>query len=132
MKGRLSFLFAGPKAPAPREKGLFTFKTVPAAAFLALLLSMPQLALSQEAYEKPTALAMGGDLLIARPVLLGITAVGAVGFVASIIFTAAGGNVVEAADTLVVKPGEATFVRCLGCRTGRKPKVEDTVAVNEK
>jgi hypothetical protein len=105
-------------------------RAVTATALLGLLLSLPQLALSQEAYEKPTALAMGGDLLIARPALLAITAVGAVGFVASIIFTAAGGNIGEAADTLVVKPGEATFVRCLGCRTGRKSKMENSVAAN--
>ena len=103
-------------------------KTVTATALLSLLLTLPQLVLAQQTYEKPTALAMGGDLLIARPVLLGITAVGAVGFVASLIFSAAGGNIAEAADTLVVKPGEATFVRCLGCRNGRKPKVVNTVA----
>ena len=105
-------------------------RTVTATALLGLLLSLPQLVLAQQTYEKPTALAMGGDLLIARPVLLGITAVGAVGFAASIIFSAAGGNVKEAANTLVVRPGEATFVRCLGCRNGRRPKVENTVAAN--
>ena len=48
--------------------------------------SEQEFALAQQAYEKPTALAMGGDLLIARPTLLAITAVGTVGFVASLIF----------------------------------------------
>jgi hypothetical protein len=63
----------------------------------------------------PKAFSMIGDLLIARPLLIGATAIGAVAFVVSLPFTAAGGNIGEAGKALVVEPGEAAFVRCLGC-----------------
>jgi hypothetical protein len=67
--------------------------------------------------EYPAAFSMIGDLLIARPLLIGATAIGAVAFVVSLPFTAAGGNVGEAGQALVVEPGKAAFVRCLGCTT---------------
>jgi len=76
--------------------------------------------------DEPTALAMVGDLVIARPAGVLITAVGAVAFVVSLPFSAAGGNIGEAADQLVVGPAKATFVRCLGCtNTGRRNDVKD-------
>ncbi len=65
----------------------------------------------------PKAFSMAGDLLIARPLLIGATAVGAVLFVVSLPFTALGGNIGEAGKALVVEPGTAAFVRCLGCTT---------------
>ncbi len=65
--------------------------------------------------EPPTALAMTGDILIARPVGVAVTAVGVVAFVASLPFTALGGNVGQAGKTLILAPGKETFVRCLGC-----------------
>lgn len=65
--------------------------------------------------EAPPAYAMVGDLLIARPLLIAGTAVGAVLFVVSLPFSALGGNVPEAAHALVVEPGREAFVRCLGC-----------------
>ena len=67
--------------------------------------------------DAPKAFSMMGDLLIARPLLIGATAIGAVAFVVSLPFTAAGGNVAEAGKSLVLEPGEAAFVRCLGCTT---------------
>lgn len=66
--------------------------------------------------DEPTALAMTGDLLIARPVGVVISAVGAAAFLVSLPFSAAGGNIEQAADTLVMGPVRETFVRCLGCR----------------
>ncbi|MGE8497287.1 MAG: multidrug transporter [Pseudomonas sp.] len=63
----------------------------------------------------PKAFSMLGDLLIARPLLIGATAIGAVAFVVSLPFTALGGNVGEAGHALVVEPGKEAFVRCLGC-----------------
>ncbi|MEX6501954.1 multidrug transporter [Pseudomonas zhanjiangensis] len=63
----------------------------------------------------PKAFSMIGDLVIARPLLIGATAIGAVAFVVSLPFTALGGNVGEAAQALVVEPGKEAFVRCLGC-----------------
>ncbi len=65
--------------------------------------------------EAPKAFSMVGDLVVARPLLIGATAVGAVAFVVSLPFTALGGNVGEAAQALVVEPGREAFVRCLGC-----------------
>lgn len=66
--------------------------------------------------DEPSALAMTGDVLIARPLGLVVTTIGAAAFVVSLPFSAAGGNVSQAADTLVVGPARETFVRCLGCR----------------
>ena len=57
------------------------------------------------------------DLIIARPLLIGATAIGVVAFVVSLPFTALGGNVAEAGEALVLEPGKEAFVRCLGCET---------------
>ena len=67
--------------------------------------------------DAPKAFSMIGDLLIARPLLIGATAIGALAFVVSMPFTAAGGNIGEAGHALVVEPGKEAFVRCLGCTT---------------
>lgn len=67
--------------------------------------------------EAPNAYSMIGDLVIARPLLIGATVLGAAAFVVSLPFTALGGNVGEAGKALVVEPGKAAFVRCLGCTT---------------
>lgn len=65
--------------------------------------------------EAPKGYAMVGDLVVARPLLIGLTALGTAAFVVSLPFTALGGNVGEAAQALVVEPGKEAFVRCLGC-----------------
>ncbi|AWY41744.1 multidrug transporter [Pseudomonas putida] len=63
----------------------------------------------------PPAYAMIGDLLIARPLLVVATVIGAGVFVVSLPFTAMGGGVSDAGQALVVDPAKAAFVRCLGC-----------------
>lgn len=65
--------------------------------------------------EAPKGYAMVGDLLIARPLLIGATAIGTAAFIVSLPFTALGGNVGEAAQSLIAEPGKEAFVRCLGC-----------------
>ncbi|MFG0381872.1 multidrug transporter [Pseudomonas sp. zbq_18] len=65
--------------------------------------------------QTPPAYAMVGDLVIARPLLIAGTIIGAGVFLVSLPFTALGGNVKEAGEALVVEPGMAAFVRCLGC-----------------
>ncbi|BBP80727.1 hypothetical protein TUM18999_05000 [Pseudomonas tohonis] len=65
--------------------------------------------------DAPPAYSMVGDLLIARPLLIGATVVGAGLFVVSLPFSALGGNVGAAGKALVVDPGKEAFVRCLGC-----------------
>lgn len=99
---------------------------------LALALMVPQLGYSQAVEEEPTALAMTGDLIIARPFLLAMTAVGTLVYVVSLPFSLLGGNAAEAGETLVIGPAEATFVRCLGCtRTGYKQEVVSATGEEE-
>lgn len=57
---------------------------------------------------------MMGDLLIARPLLIVATVIGAGLFVIASPFAAAGGNPGATGKALVVDPGKAAFVRCLG------------------
>lgn len=102
------------------------FRTTAAALALTTgLLTLPaqaeevQASSGDPAYDiqTPKAYAMLGDLIIARPLLIGATAIGAVAFVVSLPFTALGGNVAEAGEALVLEPGKEAFVRCLGCDT---------------
>lgn len=80
----------------------------------------------QEEVNNPGFYAMTGDLLIARPLLLGVTAIGTAAFVVSLPFTALAGNTREAGQELVVRPGRETFVRCLGCtKSGHGRKQQD-------
>ena len=65
--------------------------------------------------QTPKGYAMLGDLIIARPLLIGATAIGVVAFVVSLPFTALGGNVKEAGQALVADPAREAFARCLGC-----------------
>jgi hypothetical protein len=67
--------------------------------------------------EAPKAFSMVGDLVIARPLLIAATVIGAGVFVVTLPFSAGGGNIGEAGKALVVEPGKAAFVRCLGCTT---------------
>ncbi len=60
---------------------------------------------------------MTADLIVGRPLGLVTTVLGTGAFIVSLPFSALGGNVEQAADHLVVKPAQATFVRCLGCKT---------------
>lgn len=91
------------------------------ALLTALSLCLPAAAYSSAIDETPSALAMAGDAVIARPALLAITILGAATYVVSLPFSALGGNAGEAAEVLFIEPAKATFVRCLGCTTsGRK------------
>lgn len=81
--------------------------------------------------EEPTALAMTGDALFARPALFATTVVGTAVYIVSLPFSLLGGNAAEAGETLVMGPAKATFVRCLGCtRVGRKPETVEQTASN--
>jgi len=85
------------------------------ATTLSIALLAPQISVAQEVEEDPSAMAMAGDALIARPLGLLFTAVGAVLYVVTLPFSLAGGNAAQAGHELVVAPAETTFVRCLGC-----------------
>jgi len=83
------------------------------AAASLLLGPVPGLAAQED---EPSAGTMAADLVVARPLGVAATVLGAAAFVVSLPFSALGGNVGQAADALVVGPTKATFVRCLGCR----------------
>lgn len=86
------------------------------ACTLVLSSTAPSLGLAASTIEdRPGEIAMIGDALIARPVLLASTVIGFGLFVVTLPASALGGNVQEAANTLVAAPGKATFMRCLGC-----------------
>jgi hypothetical protein len=65
--------------------------------------------------EDPSVMAMTTDLIFVRPIMLVGTVFGSAIWLVSSPFSLAGGNSMQAADTLVVGPAKATFVRCLGC-----------------
>ena len=71
--------------------------------------------------DDPTGGEMTVDALVARPIGLATTILGAATFVVTLPFSALGGNIDQAADKLVVEPGRETFVRCLGCSNAGRP-----------
>lgn len=80
-----------------------------------LSVSVAAMAAEDQTSDGPSSLAIVGDALVARPLLLVGTALGTGIFVVSLPFSALGGNVAESADLLVVGPAKSTFTRCLGC-----------------
>ncbi|MFT3929703.1 MAG: hypothetical protein QM709_05305 [Spongiibacteraceae bacterium] len=94
-------------------------------ATLSAVLVAPQISVAQEVNEKPSALAMVGDLVIARPLTFSFMVIGAGVWLVSLPFTASGGNINEAGEVLVAGPARATFNRCLGCtQLGYKHNVD--------
>jgi len=94
------------------------------AAFSTCLLMSPVQAASDSdtlyQVEAPNAFAMVADLVIARPLLIAGTVLGAGLFVVTLPFTAPVGATKHSAKSFVVEPARAAFVRCLGCtETGR-------------
>ncbi|HEY9032534.1 MAG TPA: hypothetical protein VIN71_01215 [Pseudomonadales bacterium] len=94
---------------------------------MAFVLSVPQAMASNDTVvtEKPSALAMTGDLLLVRPTMLAVTVVGSGIWLLGLPFSLMGGNALESGNALVVQPAKTTFVRCLGCTNpGYKKRVE--------
>lgn len=96
------------------------------AVALSVTLVAPQIGFAQQVDEDPSALAMAGDAIIARPLGVVFTVVGAALYVVTLPFSLAGGNAKEAGKELVVGPAEATFVRCLGCTKSGYKHSSDT------
>jgi hypothetical protein len=87
-------------------------------AFALMLAGMtPTVSSAQQSLQddEPGELATIGDAIFARPALLLATGVGLTLYTATLPFSILGGSEEEAAETLVLTPGEATFRRCLGC-----------------
>jgi hypothetical protein len=57
---------------------------------------------------------MMADTFLVRPFMLAGTVVGLATFIVTLPFSALGGNIGEAGNTLVVEPAKYTFVRPLG------------------
>jgi hypothetical protein len=110
-----------------------SFSRLLTAAALSVTLVTPQLSFAQGAVEEdPSALAMVGDAIIARPLGLAFTIIGAATYVVTLPFALAGGNAKETGKVLVAGPAMATFVRCLGCtKSGykRNTDIEPDAAV---
>lgn len=93
------------------------------AAGLAASVALTSTAVSAEEYmagsavaeDRPSAAAMMGDAIFARPALLVGTLLTTGAFVVSLPFSVLGRNVNESAQMLVIGPAKATFLRCLGC-----------------
>ena len=86
-------------------------------ALLIGCLTLPQLLWANSAIdESPNEWAMVGDLFVARPLGLVMTVGGTAVWLVSLPFTLLAGHAGEAAETLIIGPGESTFMRCLGCR----------------
>ncbi len=95
------------------------------AALLALCLSVMSVSASAASsnasgnpiyvVEAPPAYAIVADVVIARPLLIAATVIGAGLFVVTLPFSALGGGIARTGQALVVEPGKAAFVRCLGC-----------------
>ncbi|MGR2739926.1 hypothetical protein ACUY1T_15915 [Billgrantia sp. Q4P2] len=95
-------------------------------AMVLMLDAMQAQAQEQRMEARPSGGAMVADALIARPLLLVATLGGTALFVVSLPFSAMGGNVDAAAETLVKTPAEATFRRCLGCTSiNSRPRPEE-------
>ncbi len=89
-------------------------------ALVAMLGTSPAMAQQQRMEAQPSGGAMVADALIARPLLAVATVAGTAVFLVSLPFTALGGGVDSAAETLIKTPAEATFRRCLGCTVSRR------------
>ncbi|MDN3554566.1 hypothetical protein [Halomonas maura] len=101
-----------------------TGKYVMGAMLTMVMVVGSQSAMAEDDYANDTARPSGGamvaDALLARPLLAAATIGGAAVFLVSLPFSALGGNVDAAAETLIKTPAEATFRRCLGCEMSRR------------
>ena len=66
------------------------------------------------AYDSSSSVVVAGDVLLARPVCLAATIVGSAIFVVDLPVALLSKSTAKTAQTLVVKPAQATFTRPLG------------------
>ncbi len=110
----------------------FKFSHALAAVLAACVMTLAPMSQAETTQSTPSALAMTGDAVFARPALLAMTVVGGAVYLVSLPFSLLGGNAAEAGKVLVVDPAKATFVRCLGCTmTGRKSAQSNQVAATD-
>lgn len=92
-----------------------SLRTKAVALIMGLMMALPGVSFAQNVTQRPSGLEMTTDAILVRPLMFVGTVLGTGVFVVSLPFSALGGNVGEAANTLVVTPFKATFIRCLGC-----------------
>lgn len=80
--------------------------------------------------QRPSTGAMVLDAVVARPMLFAMTLGGTAVFVATLPFSALGGNVEESAKTLVIGPAKSTFTRCMGCTATQDELKNQEIANN--
>ena len=81
--------------------------------------------------EEPHGGKMLADVFLVRPVTFVASAVGAVGWVVSLPFSAIGGNVGETGEVLVKEPLRYTFVRPVGyMEEGTQPRRQQQVTTS--
>lgn len=95
-----------------RRKRLVAFVII--AVLVLTTTGFQTVAQAQQPGEKATGEAMAADLVLLRPLGIAATAIGTVFFVASLPFSAPGGNAKGAFDKLVAEPAGFTFARPLG------------------
>ncbi|MGB5096530.1 MAG: hypothetical protein WBN82_01345 [Porticoccaceae bacterium] len=119
MHGRASTWFTQEGASVKLQAFRTNTMARPLALTAALLLCQPAFATTDDDADPNdvSAMDMTGDLLIGRPLLFTATVLGTAIWLVALPFTAAGGNVKESGQKLVVWPAKNTFVRCLGCST---------------
>jgi len=84
------------------------------AVLVVTMSGFPAMAQDEMPIEKASGEAMAADLVLLRPLGIAATAIGTVLFVASLPFSATGGNAKGAFNKLVGEPGGFTFARPLG------------------
>ena len=111
-------------------------KAVAALAGTAIILSAAAPAQAGSLYEsryqqEPDGAEMLADVILVRPATFVASAVGAVGWVVSLPFTALGGNVEEAGEVLVKEPMRYTFLRPVGyMEEGTPPRRQQNVTTS--
>ncbi len=95
---------------------MVTLRNTVSIATVSALLALSPLANAQRIEETPSAGAMVADAVVVRPLYFLLSQAGSAVYAVTLPFTLLGGNADQAAETLVVTPLQAAFVRCLGCR----------------
>ncbi|HEB80996.1 MAG TPA: multidrug transporter [Chromatiales bacterium] len=101
------------------QKKLLSYGLVLAMALTLVGAGLPGVAAAADSYSglggnQPSAGSMVADLILVRPASLIGTVVTTAVFLVSLPFSLIGGNVHAAAEELVIRPAEYTFVRPLG------------------
>ena len=101
-----------------------TFRSIVVALTVVLFAAAPVAVQAENVTSRPSGLEMTADAVLVRPLTFVATVLGAGIFVVSLPFSALGGNVGEAGNTLVGTPFKSTFLRCLGCTKKHLPSSE--------